>query len=151
MISRPVIAGVAALLLTGGCTDPTSPEEALTAAQARWNGAAVSDYAFDLQRSCFCAPVVTRPVTITVAGGQFVSAVYADSGTLADTALFRDYLTVPRLFDLVQRSLDAKPDSAAISYDPAIGYPVQVWIDVSHSMADEEHGFEVLALRHPRR
>ena len=119
---------------------------ACTAAEALWTGAAPASYAYDLQRSCFCARDVTRPVRISVSDGQFGSIVYSDSETPADTTWFSDYLTVRRLFQLLHRALAAQPAVFAVEYDPRLGYPQLVSIDYRPAMPDEELRIRVSGL-----
>ena len=149
MVRGRVFAGAVALLLIGSCNDPNGPEQELTAAEAKWNSVGPSSYSFDVRRLCFCTTEATRAVTATVSGGALVSLVYTDSGTVADTSLFRELLTVPRLFDLLRSTMATGPVEATISYDSVLGYPVHAFFDFSKAIADEEFGVEVLELRHP--
>jgi Family of unknown function (DUF6174) len=128
------------LMIVVACSDsPTEQQQDdLAAAQARWRAGGLTDYAFDLQHLCFCAPGATRTVTITVQQGVWSSIRYADDGTAADTALFRDYLTIDRLFSFLERAIAQQPDSFTASYDGRFGYPLEVWIDYSRQIADEE-------------
>jgi hypothetical protein len=118
-------------------------------AQARWRAAAATDYDFDLQHLCYCADPATRPVTISVRGGVFHSIAYADSGTAADTTWFRDYLTIDRLFALLQRTLDGKPARFTASYHAELGYPDRVDVDPISGAADDEFSLRITKLRPP--
>jgi hypothetical protein len=112
-----------------GCTEPKlqGASDALAAAQRRWAAGGLTSYDFTVQRLCFCGDVVTRPVTVGVRGGSFSGIAYADSGTAADTSLFRDFLTMDRLFAFLRQQLDAKPDTLVADYDPQLGYPTSVF------------------------
>ena len=119
----------------------------LAAARGRWKASGPPDYDFDLQHNCFCADPVTRPVTISVRAGAFVSIVYADSGAAADTALFRNYLTVDRVFTFLQHTLDAKPASFTAAYHEQLGYPVMIHVDPLGQAADDEFSIQITSLR----
>jgi uncharacterized protein DUF6174 len=121
------------------CTSPLQGrEDTLAIAEARWRAAGLVDYRFGFTRSCECLPAATRSVTIAVSGGAFVSATYLDDGTPADTALFRDELTLDRLFASLHQALARQPATFAAQYEPTLGYPMQVSIDYSLTTADDE-------------
>jgi hypothetical protein len=75
--------------------------------------------------------------------------VYADSGTAADTTWFRDYLTVDRLFALLQRTLDGRPATFTVAYHPDLGYPALVHVDPKSGVADDEFSVQITSLRPP--
>jgi uncharacterized protein DUF6174 len=138
----------AAMALAGvsmaACASPFQrQEDTLAIAEARWRAAGLMDYRFGFTRSCECLPSATRSVTIAVSGGAFVSATYLDDGTPADTALFRDELTLDRLFASLHEALARHPATFAAQYEPTLGYPMQVSIDYSLLAADDETFFTV--------
>jgi hypothetical protein len=137
------------LAILGGCSQsPTEQQQdALAAAQARWRAAGVSAYSFQLQHTCFCAPVATNPVIISVQQNNVTSIAYVNDGTSADTALFRDYMTVDRLFAFLHRALSQQPDTFRATYDLQLGYPTDVYIDNNFQIADDEFGLRVSVLQ----
>ncbi len=86
-------------------------------------------------------------MTITVSGGAFVSATYLDDGAPADTTIFRDALTIDRLFAYIHQALAQHPAMFTASYDPTLGHPVSIAIDYNALAQDDETGFRVLDLR----
>jgi len=148
--SRSALAALVPLLLVAACTEPILEkwEDDLASAEARWHGAGITNYEMDVVRSCFCVAAQTRPVTVTVRGGAFVSLVYADSAAgVADTTYFREYLTMERIFALLHQVLDTGPDGFSADYNGSLGYPTLVGIDPSHDLADEEFTIQVFGLR----
>ena len=138
------VAGIA----LAGCASPLERrEDDLTTAEARWRSAGVQDYTFGFSRSCECLPAATRPVMITVSAGAFVAAAYLDDGTAADTALFRDELTLDRLFASLRRILAQRPAVFAASYEPTLGYPTRVSLDYNLTTADDEAFLTVFNVR----
>jgi hypothetical protein len=135
----------AVALLAAACSEPhPSPAMVhLDAAQQRWQTTLHADYDLIVQRSCFCALAVVRPVRVSVRGGTPTALVYADSNTAADTALFTDYRSVDRMFAFLRTVLAAKPDSFSATYDPVWGYPTQVAVDPNFGTVDEEYAFQV--------
>jgi autotransporter translocation and assembly factor TamB len=136
-------------LLCAACS--TSPfeqqQDSLAAAQRRWRAAAIPDYSFTFQRGCFCAPIATRAVTVTVQQGAWASLRYVDDGTVADTSLFRDYLTMERVFAFLHRALDEHPARFDASYAVQLGFPAEVYIDYNAGIADDEGSFRISDLQ----
>jgi len=127
--------GVLCLL---GCSEPRLHHALLelNAAEQRWRADAPPAYQFTVQRLCFCAAPVTRPVTVFVRATLPSGVVYADSGTVADSTLFREFLTIDRLFDFVRRTIAQTPDTLVAAYDPRLGYPIQISVDFRFGVAD---------------
>jgi hypothetical protein len=145
---RPTIQLLAVCLVATCARSPFDQHaDDLAGAQARWQGAGISSYDFDLQRVCFCVPEATGPVTISVRNGAFTAIVRTDSGTAVDTLLFQDYLTMDRVFVTTRRFLDARPASFTASYDTALGFPTSVAVDPIARAVDDELTYAVLALR----
>ena len=144
-----VAAGVAVLALAAGCT--TEPgmaqwERDLADAEARWHAAAVSSYTISLVRTCNCVSGQTRPVTLTVHNGAFVSLVFADSvGGTADTTLFQQYLTVDRYFALLHQVVASGPYSFSASYNESLGFPISVTVNPDRMTAGDEFMVEIYA------
>ena len=139
------LAGAAALLSCANLNDDPG-DGGLAAAQARWQSLHLTRYVFQFQHNCFCAPEVTRPVSITVVGGVPVSAVYVDSGTAADTTLFQQYLTVDRIFTFLHNTINAHPALLTATYDHTLGYPLQVYVDPIALAADDEVTLHIQSL-----
>ena len=134
---------IALLALTPvGCTDATGPEQdALAAARARWAQTNASNYVFELQRSCFCAPDFVRPVRIEVLGGIVNSAVYVD--TEEPVSPLTSVPTIDDLFDEIQDAMDRMAFSVIADYDADMGYPTSVSIDFIENAIDDEMAFIV--------
>ena len=143
---RPhTLARLAALVGTlTACSDfPTRPTADFAAAWQRWQRSQPADYRYDVQVLCFCGPERTRTVHAVVSGGQTVSFFYADSGNAADTVLFSDVRTMDRLFATLQAALDRHPYRFVAAFDPNLGYPVSVDIDVDAQIVDEEVSYRI--------
>jgi hypothetical protein len=109
-----------------------SAQRELDAAKARFRAAGIVDYHYDVSRICFCVPAFRGPATIVVRDGRPLGASEA----------FADVATVPRLIGKVQQAIDDQVASLAVRYDEH-GVPVQIQIDRSRRIADEEVGYEV--------
>jgi hypothetical protein len=74
--------------------------------------------------------------------------VHGDSAAgVADTTIFREYLTMERIFGLLHQVLDRGPDGFSADYDGGLGYPTLVVIDPRRDAIDEEFTIQVFGLR----
>ncbi len=142
---RPHLPACLAAALLAACADiPTSvSSDQLNAARYRWQQAGMVDYHFDARILCYCPSARTDVVTVVVASGEPVALFYADSGNAADTTLFRDVLTMERLFSALRQALDLQPYRFTATYHDSLGYPLEVWIDPDEWTADEEIGYRI--------
>jgi hypothetical protein len=115
----------------------------LSEARSRWASAGVRDYTYRVQRVCFCPGVPT--LAVTVRNGAFVSATDFQTGAPADTAGYGDYLTIDKIFALLDRYVAQKPAKFEGSYDAALGFPIRVEIDPVFNAVDEELTINVSA------
>ena len=88
------------VLLVGGCSDPTGPEEVrLTAAQRRWESTRPASNSYTMQQRvlCFC---VTGSSTfqVTVTSGSITRAVNLATGESLSVTLLTIFRTVDQLF-----------------------------------------------------
>ncbi|MBX7185509.1 MAG: hypothetical protein K1Y01_10230 [Vicinamibacteria bacterium] len=143
------IATILCAALASGCglTGPSGPnaeaQARLTAAKRLWQSQALSDYSYVLSRGCFCVLEYREPASITVRGGKVASAVSVASGEPRDPAW---YETVEGLFESIQHAIDDDAVVIEAQYDPVRGYPISVYIDVDHRIADEEISYQARAL-----
>jgi hypothetical protein len=106
---------------------------------------APTDYTFTLTVSCFCA-FANVPVTVTVAGGEVVSAVYAeDAGGrgevhAGDPADKSSWLTIN---DVIAKANDTSADKVKVDWPAGQDYPSSVYVDPHKTMADEEVGYTI--------
>jgi hypothetical protein len=135
------------LLAAAACTEPeTSPREAdLARAAARWQGAGIDSYDFDISRACFCGSLATRTVRVSVRHGAFAGLLYVDSLTPADTTYFADFLTMERFFAHLRGVLAAGPGSFTAWYDPILGYPDSVVVDPIANAVDDEYALRIVS------
>lgn len=65
-----------------------------------------------------------------------------DSGHINAQA-YKDFDTVEKIFGVAERAAEAKAETLNIGYNDAYGYPVQVIIDVSYKIADDEMSVKI--------
>jgi hypothetical protein len=129
-------------------TDPGRGDASVDLARnrQRWANAALHDYEFDYQLSCFCAPDVTEAVHIVVRADQVASVTRARDGLPAQRQ-YGGWPTVPALFEDVRGQLERKADRIEVTYDPTYGYPRSIVVDVYLMAADDESSQSAANLR----
>lgn len=138
---------VCAVALTlGGCgiLDSGSDGAAadLTRARRLWATSGMADYDLVLERLCFCQPLGTVTVEVR-AGVRTASWVETDDGPMPLSAdLVPWYPTVAGLFTMVDEAITTGVAQLRVTYHPVLGYPVDLWVDRSTSIGDEEFGYE---------
>jgi Family of unknown function (DUF6174) len=145
----------AALLLSTGLSLPVMPQSPMEIAESLtnnslnfrrlrfnrnlWNQQNISSYRYTLSNSCFCIPEARGPVVIEVRNGQTTSITSVATGLpVANPEFFRQYNTVPKLFNVIKDAIDRNAFSLNIQYNHKLGYPTQINIDYSSQLADEE-------------
>jgi hypothetical protein len=119
-----------------GCGDGTSPVSQrleLQANRAKWQRAALTSYTLVLQESCFCA--YTQPVRLYVVNDVIVRA-FPLSGDTAVSPTF--FPTVDRLFAFIDDAITRRAAVLRVTYDPTLGYPVEIVYDGAVNVADDE-------------
>lgn len=116
--------------------DGTAQRE-LDAARTRWRAYGQRHYRMRIATDCFCTPDTRRARRIEVLDGRPVQR---------PPAHLRGYATVWRLFSRVQDAIDDEVAGLTVEYD-AHGVPRELFVDVSHMIADEEHGVRVVRFR----
>jgi Family of unknown function (DUF6174) len=93
-----------------------------------WNQQKISNYRYTLSRDCFCTPEARGPVVIEVRNGKTTSITNASTGKPVDRELFKEYDTVPKLFNSVKSAISRKEPELTVEYNPKLGYPTQIKI-----------------------
>ncbi|MBD2295891.1 hypothetical protein H6G06_21040 [Anabaena sphaerica FACHB-251] len=103
-----------------------------------WKKQKIANYRYTLTRSCFCTAEARGPIVIEVRNGVTTAVTYVATSKPADKELFKQYDTIPKLFDVIQDGINRKAASLTVKYHPKFGYPTQINIDYDFQMADEE-------------
>ena len=116
-------------------TDPYiaggSAEQALDKARAKWKKAKIRSYDYEARRSCFCP--TTGWHKVKVRGNRVSGTPHTDVNDIA---------TVPRLFKVIQKAIDAKSHGLKVTYG-TYGVPKQISIDPIQNVIDEEQYFTI--------
>jgi hypothetical protein len=103
-----------------------------------WGQQNISNYRYTLTRSCFCTPEARGPVVVEVRNGVTTSVTSVATGQPVSADLFKEYDTIPKLFNVIQDAIARKAFSLTVEYSPNRGYPTQINIDYNSQIADEE-------------
>ena len=133
---RATILGGALSLGLLGCGDGTSPLSQrleLEANRAKWQRAGLASYTYTFQRLCFCA--FTQPARLYVVNDVVVRA-FASPGDSAVSPQF--FPTVDTLFAFIDGAITRHAAVLRVTYDPTLGYPVEIVYDGALNVADDE-------------
>jgi hypothetical protein len=139
--------------LSAGCsiTQPSGravSSQDLERNRQRWASAQLHDYDFDYQLSCFCAPNATEAVHIAVRNDAVVSVVRTRDGLPANNGIA--WPRVDELFAGVERRLALGAARLDVTYDPTLGYPRSIIVDVNAMAVDDESTQSASNLRSSR-
>jgi uncharacterized protein DUF6174 len=136
-------AASAACGVTGPSGRHAAEQARLDQARAQWRAQSLHDYTFVFSRGCFCVTEYREPVTVTVRADAVASVVSVAAGAPRDPG---GYPTVEGLFDLVQNAIDEDAATIRTEYDPARGFLVSAYFDISERIADEELSVQASAV-----
>ncbi|MBO0613644.1 DUF6174 domain-containing protein [Thiothrix fructosivorans] len=145
-ISRQKLTAKDVKAINSGST--STPQQQLDANRQKWDSLGISDYSFTLQRSCFCTPDSTRPITIQVRGDSVTSARYADTGELIPDDRQTNKQSIYNMnadgvFNLIEQGIKSGAAQVDAKYDAQYGLPTSIYIDQNQQMADEEMGYTI--------
>jgi hypothetical protein len=129
-------AAIAALV-----TLPAFADAQLDAARARWQSAALAAYEYGYHKYCECHRESPPETVVTVSGGNVTRVRHRLAGSDVEVPAadknFQYYWTVEGLFDLIASALDRGVQVRA-SYDAALGFPREVFIDYDTDFIGDE-------------
>jgi hypothetical protein len=122
------------------CSQPTAVGVGakLQAARSRWTTSEPNAYQFTLQRECFCAPLVTRAVIISVRNHAVENRRYEDDGSAVGAALADEFPNIDGVFDEISAAIASGARTVTVGFDDTRGFPMHVFIDYRGDVADDE-------------
>ena len=136
---RQMLLSVAALAcaLSVGCSDKDEESDVLRQ-RAVWASHGITNYRFQFQQGCFCDPITSSRVSITVADGAISSVRDVHADTLVSASFWTRFKTIDQLFDIVLRA-ENEADRLDVEYDSQYGYPS--FIDVYWDAGATDNGW----------
>ena len=135
------------LVAAVSCTSSV-PQEMITS-EKLWKDQGLRNYDFTLERQAFAPEDWRGPVNIQVRNGTAVSVTYVSSGVAVTEGKFDNADTIDKLFTMLKNAytgegdFEQKADTINVTYNAQMGYPTTFFIDVSQTIADEEHGYTI--------
>jgi len=105
--------------------------------QELFQAAGIKSCTYYYSRECRACPGSGGPWLVTVVDDKVVS-VQSDDRATPDWDQEFTIPTYPEIFGIIEEALDADAFQVDVTYDPSHGYPVDVFIDLRQSTADEE-------------
>ena len=105
--------------------------------RAKWENANIDTYQFEYSKSCNCMLEDTLPRLVVVNAGQVVSQTIIES----HVALPLDQVSTESIAGLFERIAleESRAKSVTVEYDPELGYPTKIKVDISKRIADDEY------------
>ena len=122
---------------------PTDIQVTLNQNRTKWASEMKPDYRFNFRWICFCVPEYIKLANISVRQNTIDSATFVEDGVPIVAEGLERYQTIEELFDFIQEAIDENAHSISAGYHSELGYPMDVWIDYSAGIADEERGFKI--------
>jgi hypothetical protein len=127
-----------------GEAGPVRPQvHELEARESLWDSVGPESYEYAVQRLCFCPIEHIGPVRVRVENGVVVGREYVEGGLAVPEGVAPGFPAVDGLFELLRSAYEEDAHEIRVTYDPALGVPVDFWIDYVEMVADEELGMRV--------
>ena len=91
-----------------------------------WNRQKITNYRYKLSNNCFCVPDFRGPLIIEVRNGITKSITNAQTGKRVNSEALQQYSTIPKLFNLIQKTINGGESELTVVYNPQLGYPTQI-------------------------
>jgi hypothetical protein len=132
---------MACVAMLAACSDATGADGRRDIADARrlWDSRDVDDYRMTVQLG---GAWIGGAAVIQVRDGVPVSVQPVGEQTLPPEA-FGAYDTVEELFAVLDNAVENDADRIDATFHDRLGIPLEVYIDVRTTWADDEHGFAV--------
>lgn len=121
--------------------------------RAKWQlrGIESRGYTVNYSKTCFCLPEWTAEMLISVNDkGQVTSATYKNEpmlGQVVKDSIKNSIPTIDEVFELIEEAYAASAAQISVKFDYLYGYPLNVYIDRSFMIADEENGLTFNGLK----
>ena len=129
---------------------PVFADAELDAARARWRAAGLAGYEYGYHKYCDCHRESPPETTVSVREGKVIGVRHRPAGTTTDVPAADKnldyYWTVEGLFQLIRSALERGVHVRA-SYDPAQGFPREIYIDYDAEAIGDELDLRLTSVR----
>ncbi|MBN9399871.1 MAG: hypothetical protein J0I17_06815 ['Candidatus Kapabacteria' thiocyanatum] len=146
MMRRTLLPLILIALHAVGCKEqPTgTAPTTLTEAKERWASSGITDYELDRRVVCYCIGAEDT-VRCRIERDSAVSIINLTTGEAVEIKR-RTPATVQDLFDIVEKAQD-EAHMLNVTYDATYGYPREINIDWSNTIADDEIFYHTIRLQ----
>lgn len=102
-----------------------------------WESKKTKKYAYNLDIECFCSDNTSNSLRVEVNDDTF-KVVDLSLQNQDVTNEYRNYATIPTLFNLISQAYTRKPQSLEVKYNREYGYPALIIIDPVKKVMDDE-------------
>ena len=124
-------------LLTACELDSNKVLENLNENRAKWESANIDTYQFEYSISCNCLDEDTLLRLVVVNAGEVVSQTIIKSHVALPLDQGRAE-SIAELFELIAYE-ESRAESVTVEYDPDLGYPTKINVDIEKRIADDEY------------
>lgn len=124
-------------LLTACEPDSNKVLENLNENRAKWESANIDTYQFEYSISCNCLDEDTLLRLVVVNAGEVVSQTIIKSHVALPLDQGRAE-SIAELFELIAYE-ESRAESVTVEYDPDLGYPTKINVDIEKRIADDEY------------
>lgn len=110
-----------------------------------WLDHQITNYQINTRVICFC--MMTDEITIVVENNEIARAFFTQSGVFLNEQQLEQLLTIEEHFELIREAYSQDADHINVSYDPNFGFPTQIDVDYSYSIADDEFTYTLANLQ----
>lgn len=127
---------------------PALGDAALDAALRQWRSAGLASYEYGYHKFCECHRESPPETLVRIAAGKVVDVRHRPAGSQVEVPgrNFEEYWTVDELFELV-RSAEQRGAEVRASYDAALGFPREIYIDYDRDFIGDELDLRLTAVR----
>jgi hypothetical protein len=139
-----ILLAVCSIPLAAACGSDSEVDrrlDGLAAARSVWIAAAPATYEFTYSRLCFC--LVEFPARVQVDAGVVTRVVDLQSSETLSAERNAGFPTVEELFIELDDLIRLEPFRLEVQYDPELGYPSFVSVDIEERVVDEEFSYTV--------
>lgn len=141
MPPQRIIVLIALLAIACTASAPTEtvvdPRPGFDRQELVWTGTGITSYTMEQELRRFAGAGASA--RLTVRNGVITDAVYVATGDLVPVGARSLYYTVPQMFTLMRSAYAATPSKFDVLYDATLGYPVQIIVDPTSAIADDDY------------
>ena len=109
-----------------------------TRAKLQWQRAAIHDYQFNFEQTCFCARENSGAMRVTVRNDGVHHATWLNNGQPVSARMLEQVPSIATIFQQIDAGYAKPADAITLTLNRTDGYPERVFIDYYKMMADEE-------------